>query len=430
AERIAPVSVATAPYPGFPTDLQAQWTVLMTQADGPSRVTDTIYTNRFKHIPELNRMGAECAVHEHTVEVRGRNGRPLQGAHVMSTDLRASVSLVLAGLVAAGETHVLRVYHLDRGYENLEGKLRRAGIDIWRGEYQEWRVISDCRLVWGWRAPIANRPSPIAPDVPPDPPRLPRAAPARAGGAGRTTGAARGGDARPGLGLVAPPRHRARLHDAVGQLPRRTRGVDVPARPRRRHPRVRADRGIPVLPPPAGAGRALVPPRTLVVSRPRPRRGPRGRALVGRCLLRRALGRRCGAGGGGRARPLPRPHPLLGVPRAGGDVGTGGAAALAPPPPPRPRRRPPDALPVDRRPRRHREGPRGGRRPPAGGGPGLPGGPPGGAVLPRDEPARGAGAADVRGRARAGGALKSGTASTRRGPRPAHTPRNDDARER
>jgi UDP-N-acetylglucosamine 1-carboxyvinyltransferase len=137
AERIAPVSVATAPYPGFPTDLQAQWTVLMTQADGPSRVTDTIYTDRFKHIPELNRMGAECAVHEHTVEVRGRNGRPLQGAHVMSTDLRASVSLVLAGLVAAGETHVLRVYHLDRGYENLEGKLRRAGIDIWREEYQE-----------------------------------------------------------------------------------------------------------------------------------------------------------------------------------------------------------------------------------------------------------------------------------------------------
>jgi UDP-N-acetylglucosamine 1-carboxyvinyltransferase len=137
AERVAPVSIETAPYPGFPTDLQAQWTVLMTQADGPSRVTDTIYTDRFKHIPELNRMGARCAVHEHTVTVQGRNGRPLQGAYVMSTDLRASVSLVLAGLVADGETHVLRVYHLDRGYERLEAKLRRAGVDIWREEYQE-----------------------------------------------------------------------------------------------------------------------------------------------------------------------------------------------------------------------------------------------------------------------------------------------------
>src|SRR5690606_40555256 len=105
--------------------------------DGPSRVTDTIYTDRFKHIPELNRMGARCAVHDHTVDIQGRNGTPLQGAYVMSTDLRASVSLVLAGLVAEGETHVHRVYHLDRGYEDLEGKLSRAGIDIRREEYQE-----------------------------------------------------------------------------------------------------------------------------------------------------------------------------------------------------------------------------------------------------------------------------------------------------
>jgi UDP-N-acetylglucosamine 1-carboxyvinyltransferase len=137
AERLAPVSIQTAPYPGFPTDLQAQWTVLMTQADGASRVTDTIYTDRFKHIPELNRMGARCVVHDHTVDVAGRNGQALQGANVMSTDLRASVSLVLAGLVARGETHVLRVYHLDRGYENLETKLQGAGIDVWREEYQE-----------------------------------------------------------------------------------------------------------------------------------------------------------------------------------------------------------------------------------------------------------------------------------------------------
>ena len=136
-ETIAPVSITTAPYPGFPTDLQAQWTVMMTQADGPSTVTDSVYTDRFKHIPELNRMGAECRVEEHTVYVDGHNGRPLQGTNVMSTDLRASVSLVLAGLIAEGETHVLRVYHLDRGYENLEGKLSGAGVAIRREDYQE-----------------------------------------------------------------------------------------------------------------------------------------------------------------------------------------------------------------------------------------------------------------------------------------------------
>jgi UDP-N-acetylglucosamine 1-carboxyvinyltransferase len=109
----------------------------MTQADGPSTVRDTVYTDRFKHIPELRRLGAHVRVVGDTVEVGGREGQTLSGATVMSTDLRASVSLVLAGMVAEGETHVLRVYHLDRGYEALEGKLQRAGIQIERAEYNE-----------------------------------------------------------------------------------------------------------------------------------------------------------------------------------------------------------------------------------------------------------------------------------------------------
>ncbi|MFN3595670.1 MAG: UDP-N-acetylglucosamine 1-carboxyvinyltransferase [Rubricoccaceae bacterium] len=139
-ERIAPVSVVTAPYPGFPTDLQAQWTVMMMRADGPSTVQDTVYTDRFKHVPELRRLGAHVRVEGDTVHVGGREGQHLSGTYVMSTDLRASVSLVLAGLVAEGETHVLRVYHLDRGYENLEGKLARAGIAIRREQYDEHAV--------------------------------------------------------------------------------------------------------------------------------------------------------------------------------------------------------------------------------------------------------------------------------------------------
>ncbi len=135
-ESVRPVSIETAPFPGFATDLQAQWTVLMTQADGPSTVRDTIYTDRFKHIPELRRLGADLKVEGDTVHVAG-NTRPLSGAVVMSTDLRASVSLVLAGMVAKGETDVLRIYHLDRGYERLEGKLKRAGIDVAREQYDE-----------------------------------------------------------------------------------------------------------------------------------------------------------------------------------------------------------------------------------------------------------------------------------------------------
>ena len=143
-ETIRPVSIETAPYPGFPTDLQAQWTVLMTQASGASTVRDTVYTDRFKHIPELRRLGADLRVDGNTVHVAGQNsaassasGHPLSGALVMSTDLRASVSLVLAGMVAEGTTDVLRVYHLDRGYEKLEHKLQHAGIAIQREQYDE-----------------------------------------------------------------------------------------------------------------------------------------------------------------------------------------------------------------------------------------------------------------------------------------------------
>jgi UDP-N-acetylglucosamine 1-carboxyvinyltransferase len=138
--EIEPVSVETEVYPGFPTDLQAQWTVLLTQARGNARVRETIYYDRFKHIPELRRMAANAIVIQNEVVVEGAN--QLQGATVMSTDLRASVSLVLAGMVASGETHVLRVYHLDRGYENLDGKLSGAGIDIRREEYDEFAESS------------------------------------------------------------------------------------------------------------------------------------------------------------------------------------------------------------------------------------------------------------------------------------------------
>ncbi|MEM1054926.1 MAG: UDP-N-acetylglucosamine 1-carboxyvinyltransferase [Bacteroidota bacterium] len=136
-ETIQPVNVVTAPYPGFPTDLQAQWTVLMSQADGPSTVRETVYTDRFKHVPELRRLGAKMRVEGDSVHIEGKNDTPLSGAMVMSTDLRASVSLVLAGMVAEGRTDVLRVYHLDRGYEKLETKLQRAGIDIEREQYDQ-----------------------------------------------------------------------------------------------------------------------------------------------------------------------------------------------------------------------------------------------------------------------------------------------------
>ncbi len=127
---IKPVSVKTAIYPGFPTDLQAQWSTMMTQAAGPSKVTDTIYFDRFSYVPELKRLGASMKLDKNTVHISG--GNSLGGASVMSTDLRASVSLVLAGMVAKGQTEVLRVYHLDRGYEDLEYKLNTVGANIRR----------------------------------------------------------------------------------------------------------------------------------------------------------------------------------------------------------------------------------------------------------------------------------------------------------
>ncbi len=120
----------TEPFPGFPTDMQAQMMALMTVAEGASMITESIFENRFAHVPELCRMGADINVHGASAIVRGTRG--LSGAPVMATDLRASVSLILAGLAAEGETVVSRVYHLDRGYERLEEKLAACGATIER----------------------------------------------------------------------------------------------------------------------------------------------------------------------------------------------------------------------------------------------------------------------------------------------------------
>ena len=129
-EKLKPVSIKTEIYPGFPTDLQAQWATMMTQAEGESKVTDTVYFDRFSYVPELTRLGAELDVEKNTVHISGKT--PLTGASVMSTDLRASVSLVLAAMVAENHTDVLRIYHLDRGYESLEDKLSAVGASIKR----------------------------------------------------------------------------------------------------------------------------------------------------------------------------------------------------------------------------------------------------------------------------------------------------------
>jgi UDP-N-acetylglucosamine 1-carboxyvinyltransferase len=123
--------VTTAAFPGFATDLQAQFTALMTQAEGTSVVTETIFENRFMHIQELNRLNADVTPKTKVAIVRGNPGQ-LQGAPVMATDLRASACLILAGLVAKGETQIKRVYHLDRGYEGLDTKLARLGAKIRR----------------------------------------------------------------------------------------------------------------------------------------------------------------------------------------------------------------------------------------------------------------------------------------------------------
>jgi UDP-N-acetylglucosamine 1-carboxyvinyltransferase len=124
------VDAMTEPYPGFPTDMQAQFMAVMAVAEGAAMVTETIFENRFMHVPELNRMGARINVHGASAIIRGVSA--LSGAPVMATDLRASVSLVLAGLAARGDTVVNRVYHLDRGYEALEQKLAACGANIER----------------------------------------------------------------------------------------------------------------------------------------------------------------------------------------------------------------------------------------------------------------------------------------------------------
>jgi UDP-N-acetylglucosamine 1-carboxyvinyltransferase len=127
---IRPLSLSTAPFPAFPTDMQAQFMAMLTRANGTSLLTETIFENRYMHVPELQRMGADIEVRGRSAVVRGVEG--LVGAPVMATDLRASMSLVLAGLAAEGQTEVNRVYHLDRGYERLEEKLQAVGADIER----------------------------------------------------------------------------------------------------------------------------------------------------------------------------------------------------------------------------------------------------------------------------------------------------------
>ncbi len=130
------IDVTTSIYPGFPTDMQAQWTAYMTLSNGTSTITDNIYLDRFKHVPELVRLGANIEVRNNSAIVKGV--KKLIGAKVMSTDLRASASLVLAGLAAEGTTEILRIYHLDRGYQKIEQKLQKLGADIERVTTKEY----------------------------------------------------------------------------------------------------------------------------------------------------------------------------------------------------------------------------------------------------------------------------------------------------
>jgi UDP-N-acetylglucosamine 1-carboxyvinyltransferase len=129
---LKPADISTQPFPGFPTDMQAQFMVLMTRARGQSVLSETIFENRYMHVPELQRMGADIVVEGRTAIVRGPT--KLTGATVMATDLRASASLVLAGLIAEGTTEILRIYHLDRGYDRLDKKLRALGADVRRAK--------------------------------------------------------------------------------------------------------------------------------------------------------------------------------------------------------------------------------------------------------------------------------------------------------
>ena len=131
-EILQPVSITTEIYPGFPTDLQAQWATMLSQAHGSSTVTDTVYFDRFSYVPELNRLGANIKLKHNTAYIQGPT--LLEGASVMSTDLRASVSLVLAAMAAKNTSEILRVYHLDRGYESLEDKLTAIGAKLSRAQ--------------------------------------------------------------------------------------------------------------------------------------------------------------------------------------------------------------------------------------------------------------------------------------------------------
>jgi len=128
--RLKPVNVTTLPYPGYPTDMQAQIMSLMSITPGISVITEKVYPDRFMHVAELNRMGAHIQREGPHAIVEGV--KHLSGAPVMASDLRASASLVLAGLIASGITSISRIYHLERGYENLDEKLRKLGANIWR----------------------------------------------------------------------------------------------------------------------------------------------------------------------------------------------------------------------------------------------------------------------------------------------------------
>lgn len=130
--QIKAVDVTTLPYPGYPTDLQAQFMALMTGSNGVSVIHETIFENRFMHVAELQRMGADIKIDGRIAMVKGRSGLPLTGAQVMATDLRASSSLVIAGLAASGRTDISRIYHLERGYEDIVGKLSGLGATVWK----------------------------------------------------------------------------------------------------------------------------------------------------------------------------------------------------------------------------------------------------------------------------------------------------------
>jgi UDP-N-acetylglucosamine 1-carboxyvinyltransferase len=131
-----PVDITTAPYPGYPTDAQAQWAAYMLHCTGAATVRDTIYPTRFGYVPELVRLGADVVTEEGSIVIRG--GTRLSGATVMSSDLRASASLVIAALMAEGSTEILRVYHIDRGYESIEKRLTALGATIKREQTEEF----------------------------------------------------------------------------------------------------------------------------------------------------------------------------------------------------------------------------------------------------------------------------------------------------